>query len=484
MEPEFNQHKTDTFPPFSCPLLIVDDDEGICRLLSSSLGKAGFTAEWCASGLEAMEWLRENRGWLLLLDLRLPDMTGQEVLEMLDREGIRIPYIVISGVDDMRVAVELMQRGALDYLAKDNRLLQLVVPVVRRCFDRVRQQRQLEEVEGRFLQLAANIDSVFWIAGARMEHFVYISPAYEKIWGRPLELVYENPQVWNQAVLPADRPLVEAALNRLKGGTEGMDIEYRILRPDGEIRWLHNTASTLMNPSGQVERLTGFVHDITERKEISRRLLAAAEQERRRLGAELHDDLCQRLAAIKLGCALLARNLRQVDPAVSAMANELENELGEATALARSLAQGLAPVALDTEDLVTALSHLATTTTRIFGLPVSFQCPAGIAATDSITATHLYRIAQELIANAAKHARPTQITVALRQVSDALLLEVTNDGKPFDEGPRDGGSPGMGLHLLRSRTEALGATLEFHSDQKNETGTRVLCTVPCEPIPL
>ncbi len=458
------------------PVLIVDDDEGVCRLLAAALKKSGLAAAWRTSGAEALDWLRQHHTPLMLLDLRLADMTGREILDALAKEGRSMPFIVISGVADIRVAVELMQEGALDFLPKDTQLLQLVVPVVRRSLDHLEQQRRLAEVEGRFRQLADNIQALFWIAAPDLERFIYLSPAYEHIWGRTVQSVYENPDSCFDPVIPADRPALDEALQKLKSGAELGDIEFRIVRPDGETRWLHCTASALRDAGGRIERLTGFVRDVTERKEINRRLLAAAEQERRRLGQDLHDDLCQRLAAIKLRCSLLERELVRAGSPHAAIAAEVTSAIAGATALSRSFAQGLAPVALDSEGLASALEVLTKSAAVLHGVSIRFECAGPVAAPDPDSAMHLYRIAQELISNAAKHAEPGQIVVRLKREPGSLTLEVENDGIPLAGAEPCG--EGMGLHFLRSRAEAIGASLTFIPGAPPHGGTRVLCVLP------
>jgi PAS domain S-box-containing protein len=457
-------------------ILVVDDDEGVCRLLSGALKKDGLASRWVTSGAEAIEWLRNNDPAVILLDLHLADMKGQEVLSALNAEGRQIPFIVISGVSDIRVAVKLMQEGALDFLPKDTQLLDLVAPIVRRCLDRLDQQRRLAEAESRFLQLAENIQSLFWIATPDMGRFLYLSPAYEHLWGLPVESAYERPASWLEAVLSADLPALQSALERLKINGESVEVEFRLPRTGGGMRWLHCTASALRSTDGRIERLTGLVRDVTERKEIDRRILATAEQERRRLGQDLHDDLCQRLAAIKLRCGMHERNLIRDGSSRAQEAAELAVSIAEATALSRSFAGGLAPVALDTDGLVSALEVLTKSAATIFGVSVRFECRTSLAVSDPDISTHLYRIAQELISNAAKHARPSRILVNLEQQPDRLLLGVENDGTSFNGDSGSGG--GMGLHFLRSRTDAIGATLTFTPGDAPQGGTRALCILP------
>ena len=468
-------------PPES-PILIVDDDEGICRLLTEVLKKEGLPAVWKTSGTEALEWLRTHRTPLLLLDLRLADMRGQDVIDILAEEECSVPFIVISGVSDVRVAVQLMKEGALDFLPKDLQLLQLVAPVVHRCLDHLDHKRRLADIESRFLQLADNIQSLFWIAAPDMNHFIYVSPAYQRIWGLSVQSAYDHPGAWLEAVLPTDRPAVLSALERLKAGAGQIEMEFRITRPDGETRWLHSTASPLLDDTGKIERLTGFISDITEPKEINRRLLAAAELERRRLGQDLHDDLCQRLAALKIRSSLLERELAHDQSPRASIAADLTTALAEATALSRSLARGLVPVALDSDGLASALDVLTKSAETIFGIPVHFECSGEVAVSDPDTAIHLYRIAQELISNAAKHARPSHIVVRLTQEAKRLLLEVENDGTPFVV--PENLSEGMGLHFLRSRADAIGAALSFVPGDPPQGGTCARCVLPTNHLPV
>jgi FixJ family two-component response regulator len=138
------------------PVFIGDDDEGGCRLLGGALRKEGLIAEWRTSGTEALAWLRQNDASLLLLDLHLNDMQGKEVVEILAKEGRSVTFIVVSGIADVKIAVELMKEGALDFLAKDTQLLQLVAPLVIRSLARIEERRRLSESESRFVQLTCS----------------------------------------------------------------------------------------------------------------------------------------------------------------------------------------------------------------------------------------------------------------------------------------------------------------------------------------
>ena len=125
--------------------------------------------------------------------------------------------------------------------------------------------QQLKESEERFRQLAENINEVFWMSDPAKNAILYISPAYESIWGRTCQSVFENPLNWIAAIHPEDRARVmEAAKTRQVQGT--YEEEYRILRPDGTQRWILDRAFPVRNDDGEVYRIVGTAEDITARK--------------------------------------------------------------------------------------------------------------------------------------------------------------------------------------------------------------------------
>ncbi|MEK7322544.1 MAG: PAS domain S-box protein [Pseudomonadota bacterium] len=120
------------------------------------------------------------------------------------------------------------------------------------------------ESDMRFRQLAESINVVFWLIDANNSDTVYISPGYERIWGRSCASLFESPSSWLDAILPEDKGRVQAAV--LQHPTQDYDIEYRIRRPNGEIRWIHDRAFPVRNAEGQVYRIAGVAEDITLRK--------------------------------------------------------------------------------------------------------------------------------------------------------------------------------------------------------------------------
>lgn len=131
--------------------------------------------------------------------------------------------------------------------------------------DRIEAAKRVRETELRFRQLAENINNVFWMVDPHAPATLYLSPAYEAIWGVPVARLYSEPRSFLESVHPADRQAVADATARQKEG-ETTQIEYRIFRPDGSVRWIWDRGFPIRESSGRVDRVCGIAEDITERK--------------------------------------------------------------------------------------------------------------------------------------------------------------------------------------------------------------------------
>jgi len=140
--------------------------------------------------------------------------------------------------------------------------------------DRRRAEAALQESEQQFRQLADNIPQVFWITDASQSEPIYLSPAFEKIAGRPVAQVREDPRCWIDMIHHEDRQRVR---NARRLAAEGRyDEVFRIVRPDGSIRWVHDRAFPVHDSEGGVHRITGIAEDITERKHAEEQLMKLA----------------------------------------------------------------------------------------------------------------------------------------------------------------------------------------------------------------
>jgi PAS domain S-box-containing protein len=125
----------------------------------------------------------------------------------------------------------------------------------------------LAESERRFRQLAESINEVFWMADPQSTQILYISPAYERVWGRSCESLYEQPRSFLDAIHSADRERVRIAVLEKQSRGEPTDEVYRVIRPDGSMRWVRDRAFAVRDAAGRVYRMAGIAEDITEKKQ-------------------------------------------------------------------------------------------------------------------------------------------------------------------------------------------------------------------------
>jgi len=139
-----------TVPPGSEPahsVLIVDDNRDLLAFLQEQLQSEGYSVTVIDNGRDAIAWIRNNDVDLMLIDYQLADTTGEAVINAISNYGKSIPFIVITGYGDIQVAVELMRRGALDYLVKDFKFMQMMPAVVDQAFNRLEQKKRLAQAE-------------------------------------------------------------------------------------------------------------------------------------------------------------------------------------------------------------------------------------------------------------------------------------------------------------------------------------------------
>ncbi|WP_169977280.1 sensor histidine kinase [Tautonia rosea] len=219
---------------------------------------------------------------------------------------------------------------------------------------------------------------------------------------------------------------------------------------------------------------TVIIRDLSERRAMQEQLLTIAEQEQRRIGQDLHDNVGQELTGLALMVESLVEATEEMDSSESKLVERIREGLQRVQEGMRNLSRGLIPVEVDAEGLMSALSELATRIGSNHELTCRFECRETVRVENNQAATQLYRIAQEAVSNAVRHAHPRQIVIRLTYERDQVLLEIWDDGTGLwhpDEQPGEG----IGLKIMRSRAELIGAQLQIES--REGLGTRVVCTV-------
>jgi PAS domain S-box-containing protein len=253
----------------------------------------------------------------------------------------------------------------------------------------------------------------------------------------------------------------------------GIGREVRGARKDGAEFALDLAVSA--TSLGNRRIFTGLLRDITARKKLEQELLEIADREQRRIGSDLHDDLCQRLAGIRFACDALKKTIGKALPdEIARQIGKIGTDVSEAIEHTRMLARGLAPVALDAQGLVSALHELTEVVPKLFGVKCIYRGEENLAIRDPLVATHLYRIAQEAINNALKHGHPSQMIVSLKRSDDKAVLTVEDNGAGFSPPEASKSTEGMGLRTIAYRAGMIDAGLQIESSPGK--GTKIICT--------
>lgn len=213
---------------------------------------------------------------------------------------------------------------------------------------------------------------------------------------------------------------------------------------------------------------------LEERRQLEKDIVSVSEYEQQRIGQDLHDGICQQLAAIGCAARVLAEDLQALGVQAAHDASLIEGSLQQVVMEARNLARGIFPVHVDRSGLAAALADLGKMMSRLTGIPIVVNDCVDVPLDAPEVSMHLYRIAQEAVANAVKHSGATEVHVAMKLEDDMLELRVEDNGKGMPYTSRTRGE-GMGLRTMHYRAQALQAVLAI--EQRNQGGTMVSCRV-------
>lgn len=267
-------------------ILIVEDDFGLQDLIAEIVSDCGFKPVCIGTAHEAISWLKQNSPYLMILDYRLPDMNGKEVISGIADAGIlQPPFIVSTGNGDERIAVDMMKLRARDYIIKDANYLEILPYVIGRVSRDLENEESWHRAECDLNEL--NLYNRQIIESAREGIIVYQADLRYKVWNPFMEEltgVMASDVIGNYPldVFPflAHTGLIENLNNVLQGGSgREIDFEFRI-EATGRRAWVSDNIAPLYNSSGEIMGIIGTVRDITSRKLAEISLRVAEEQQR------------------------------------------------------------------------------------------------------------------------------------------------------------------------------------------------------------
>jgi PAS domain S-box-containing protein len=320
----------------------------------------------------------------------------------------------------------------LDKLALD---LGFALEVSRRKEDQHRMEKALRESEERFRELADNIEEVFWMTDPEKQRMLYLSPAYERIWGRGVSAAYATPWVWLDAVHPDDRDRVRGAV--LSEQSKGSyDITYRILRPDGRERWIRDRAFPVADATGKVLRIVGTAIDVTDQRRLEEQFRQSQKMEAvGQLAGGVAHDFNNILAAIMMQVQLasmtpdLPEDVRQLHDDIRSSAERAAHLTRQLLAFSRR--QVMQPKHLDINEAVTGITKLLQRTVgediqlqlHLSSLPLRVHADAGM----------LDQILLNLVVNA-RDAMPEGGRIVIETGAKVLDGDPVRNGTGLPEG--------------------------------------------------
>ena len=379
--------------------------------------------------------------------------------------------------DGSVVWLEKSARALFDERGKMLRVIGMVADIT----ERKHAEETLHESERNLAGAQARAHLGSWVETLADRTIVWSDELY-RLWGLEPRCVKPNWDVFLRGVHPDDRALVGKELDASLEKQRPFDCIHRVLRPDGTIRFAHSQGEFITNSKGQPVQFVGTALDVTEQKladealaSVSRRLIKAQEQERTRIGRELHDDIGQRISMLAIGLEQIKKDLPDLSSVFGSRLDELRRQTSEIADDLQSLSHELHSAKLEYLGIAAAMRAFCQEFGKQQNVEIDLKThdlPNPLPPDISLC---FFRVLQEALHNSAKHSGVRYFEVHFWGTSEDVHLTVTDSGAGFD---REAAmqSRGLGLISMEERLKLLKGTLFIESQP--ERGTVIRARVP------
>ena len=424
---------------------------------------------------EALSVLKEpeNTFDVILLDLSLPDKSGQDLITDILPMTAECPVIILTGYSDIDSSIQSISMGISDYLIKDGLNAISLYKSIIYCLERRKGIQQLKESEKRYSDLFRLNPQPMWVYDPENWNFIQVNQAAIDHYG------YSEQEFLNMTIRDI-RPdedihrVIDSINNNDRQSTSVHVGKFRHYKKSKEIIEVEIYSNVVMIKEKQ-HRLV-IATDVTEKNRfehtITRAIIKAQEDERYEIGAELHDNVCQLLATSQMSLKMLRQSLNECNLPLYNQTNEY---ITLATQEIRNLSHQLAPAFVNNSTLEEAFEILlgASNVEERYNIALYFDKNFEKADVDKELQLNLYRILQEQIRNILKYASGSNIEVDVLVNRNKLKMRISDNGVGFNVGQVKGG---IGLSNMKRRVELFSGRFEIFSSPGN--GCEIIIDIP------
>jgi len=458
-------------------ILILEDNVTDAEIIVSLLRKEGllFESLLAMNKEEFTQALKQFQPGVIISDNSLPQFDAMEALEIVHRNAVAIPFILVTGTVSEEFAAGIIKLGADDYILKD-RLARLPAAIEaalqkKKSEEALRQQQE----QNRFKALLLATVGQAIIATALDGSVTYWNKAAEKIYGWSAGEAMGN-NIIDLTPSVQSREEANEIMNELKRGNSWSG-EFLVQRKDGTNFPAFVTDSPVYDQEGKLVGIIGVSTDISERKKaeqdlkeleqkildqkiqeqkkITRAVITAQEQERNHIGQELHDNINQILAGTKLYLGMAAKTNKAVEELVKYPIELIDNSIKEIRLLSSKQVTPLKNI-----DLEKLIGGLADNLNQTNALKVLFEYNITTGLLHDELKLNIYRIIQEQLNNIIKHAAAGNVNIHIKEAGKFITIIVTDDGKGFDPLKE---RKGIGISNMTDRVESFNGEIEIQS---------------------
>ncbi len=472
--------------PSLCSIMIVDDTPANLSILTETLTSHGYHARPAPSGRLALQAMKAEPPDLILMDINMPEMTGYEVCEVMQRDSQLkgIPVIFLSALTETEDKLKGFALGGVDYITKPFQIEEVIARISTHLQIRYLQE-QLGQSERRYRLLTENMRDLVWsmdLAGK----LTFVSPSAIPLLGfTPAELLEISPaDLFTEEIIQKISQYLTSITSSPALVTKPLHFSMEIIRKDNTAIISESLVSPIFDDRGTPIGIVGTTRDITERQEAEQQLLRqkqdlAVFQERERIGRELHDSLGQVLSFVNTQTQMIQEMIAKENVAAATIAlGQLSMVAHDANADIREfIRQSQNPP--DEIGFFEGIRSFLEKFSQISRIQTYLSLPPEI--NENVIAPQgkiqLMRIIQEALTNARKYAHAKTIQVILTLSDISLQLIVADDGVGFD--PEEAANQTglhFGINIMRERAVEIGGELQIRSAPNQ--GTQIIAHFP------